>query len=67
MKRNNTRLQLKSQDNSIDNQFNVIKPMKYILNDNDFNRTNIIRILHSEFRPKQTEHLTGKQTHNEKK
>ena len=45
---------------------NVIKKAKYILNDNDPNRTNIIRILQSEFRPKQTEHLTEKQTPNEK-
>ena len=41
---------------------NVIKKAIYILNDNDPNRTNIIRILQSEFGSKQTEHLTEKTT-----
>lgn len=45
----------------------VIKKPKYIIHKDDPNRANILRILQSEFRPKQTEHLTEKQTPNEKK
>ena len=45
---------------------NVIKKQKFILNDTHPDRVNILRILQSEFRPKQTEHLTEEQTPNEK-